>query len=89
MKRLATEREKEIRSLGDDNEFALFDAKEELLAEIDALRTEISRLHDKYDFQLLVKQRDRYREALERIIAVDGSEFLYPQGPAIAKEALK
>ena len=83
--RLTEEREKEIRS----KYFCGDDVHKELLAEIDALRTEISRLHDGYDFRLLVKQCDRYREALERIVAVDQNEFLYPQGPAIAKEALK
>lgn len=43
----------------------------------------------KYVVEPILKERDRYREALERIVAVDQNEFLYPQGPAIAKEALK
>ena len=39
----------------------------ELLAEIDSLRAEVTRLHDKYDFQLIVRERATLRAALEQI----------------------
>lgn len=44
---LTPEREKEIRELGNGNEFELYDAKEELLAEIDRLREENQLLYDR------------------------------------------
>lgn len=63
-----------------------------LTLERDKLKAEIERFHDKYDLQLLVKQNERYRTALE-IISKMGEQSRNGRkihGPwTIAREALK
>jgi vacuolar-type H+-ATPase subunit I/STV1 len=68
---MTPDREKEIRELGNGNEFALFDAKEELLAEIDELRAEIdsakhkSRLMSAEEYDRMLAEIERLREDRE------------------------
>lgn len=87
MNRLTPEREKEIRDdLSGPYSACIPLVVVQLIAEIDALRAEIKRLHEKYDLQLLVVQRDRYREALKIIATQDISQH---QMMHVAELALK
>lgn len=71
---MTPEREKEIRELNTaslifEKEFGEEGCQEvldvrDLLVEIDRLRAEVQRLHDRYDWQLIVKERDSALESV-------------------------